>query len=248
MFLGSNLQFLRKTNNSMTQERLAERMGVSRQTVSKWESGEAYPELPKLVELCEIFSCKLDSLLREDMSARGKIYSPVRILKVNGFSMARYLMISPNPEDDVIAYLDRWASNSGLLAVPGYIPKRIGWDFPYVSMEQKNRFGLRGYAAAYILPEGFTPTCPGVEIARHTLTGDNADARGVLSWHYQAQQRKLDEAGSYGEMIVVRVPSRLIPAIAQKGSLNLTLKADNGLALYGRNTGRYGMGLEVRAE
>ena len=166
MFLGSNLQFLRKTNNSMTQERLAERMGVSRQTVSKWESGEAYPELPKLVELCEIFSCKLDSLLREDMSARGKIYSPVRILKVNGFSMARYLMISPNPEDDVIAYLDRWASNSGLLAVPGYIPKRIGWDFPYVSMEQKNRFGLRGYAAAYILPEGFTPTCPGVEIAQ----------------------------------------------------------------------------------
>lgn len=88
----------------------------------------------------------------------------------------------------------------------------------------------------------------GVEVLVHTLTGDNADARGVLSWHYQPEERKLDEAGSYGEMIVVRVPSRLIPAISKKGGMTLTLKADNGLALYGRNSGRYGMGLETRFE
>lgn len=166
MFLGTNLQFLRKTNGSMTQERLAERMGVSRQTISKWESGEAYPELPKLVELCEIFSCKLDTILRVDMSARLSIYSPVRILKVPAFSMARYLMVSRNPEDDVNAYMDRWARASGLLDTPGYTPKRIGWDFPYVTPEQKSRFGLRGYAAAYILPEDFETNCPGAEITR----------------------------------------------------------------------------------
>ena len=169
MFLGSNLQFLRKTNGSMTQERLAERMGVSRQTISKWESGEAYPELPKLVELCEIFSCKLDTILRVDMSARLSIYSPVRILKVPGFSMARYLIVSRNPEEDVNAHMDRWARASGLLDIPGYVPKRIGWDFPYVTPEQKSRFGLRGYAAAYILPKDFTSTCPGAEI---TCQGD----------------------------------------------------------------------------
>lgn len=165
MFLGSNLQFLRKSNGSMTQEKLAERMGVSRQTVSKWESGEAYPELNKLVELCEIFSCKLDSLLREDMAARANIYLPVRIVHVKGFPMARYVMISPNPEDDVNAYMDLWAERSGLLEMPGYAPKRIGWDFPYVSAEQKNRFGLRGYAAAYVLPEGFAPSCGGAELS-----------------------------------------------------------------------------------
>lgn len=165
MFLGTNLQYLRKTNGSMTQEKLAERMGVSRQTISKWESGEAYPELPKLVELCDVFSCKLDALLREDMASRSSIYYPVQIHRVSQFRMARYLMISPNPEDDVTAYLDNWASRSGLLDYPGYIPKRIGWDFPYVSQEQKNRFGLRGYSAAYILPEGFEPSCGGAEIA-----------------------------------------------------------------------------------
>lgn len=165
MFLGCNLQHLRKVNGNMTQERLAERMGVSRQTVSKWESGEGYPELPKLLELCDIFSCKLDDLLRQDMAARASIYAPVRIIRVEGFRMARYVMITPNPEDDVNAYMASWAQKSGLLDIPGYRPKQIGWDFPYVSGEQKNRFGLRGYAAAVILPEDFSPACGGVEIA-----------------------------------------------------------------------------------
>ena len=33
--------------------------------------------------------------------------------------------------------------------------RMIGWDFPFVSKEQQNRLGLRGYAAGWILPEGF---------------------------------------------------------------------------------------------
>ena len=90
-----------------------------------------------------------------------------------------------------------------------------------------------------------TALIDGVEIARLTLVGDDADARGVLSWHYQPDIRKLDEAGSYGQMIRLRVPSRLITAIAARGSFTLTLRATNGLSLYGRNAGRYGMGLTV---
>lgn len=165
MFFGTNLQYLRKKTGNMTQERLAEKLGVSRQTVSKWESGDGYPEIPKLLELCSIFSCKLDALLREDMAARANIYSPVQIRRVDGFRMARYVMISPNPEDDVQAYLNVWAEKSGLMSLPGYTPVQIGWDFPYVSQEQKNRFGLRGYGCAFVLPEGFEPACGGVEIA-----------------------------------------------------------------------------------
>ena len=164
MFLGNNLQYLRKINGSMTQERVAERLGVSRQTVSKWEAGEAYPEIPKLLDLCELFHCKLDDLLRQDMNARANIYLPVRIVRVEGFRMAQYLMISPNPEDDVNSYMDAWAQRNGLLDLPDYTPRRIGWDFPYVSSEQKNRFHLRGYASAYILPEGFEPVCPGAQV------------------------------------------------------------------------------------
>ncbi len=86
----------------------------------------------------------------------------------------------------------------------------------------------------------------GVEVQKALLIGDDADACGVLSWHYQPEIRKLNEAGSYGQMIRIRVPSRLITAIAVRGTLTLTLKATNGLAVYGRSAGRYAMGITVR--
>lgn len=47
----------------MTQEELADRLGVSRQAVSKWESDAAYPETDKIVELCKLFSLSADELL-----------------------------------------------------------------------------------------------------------------------------------------------------------------------------------------
>ena len=163
MYLSKNIQLLRRQRR-ITQEQLAESMNVSRQTISKWESGEMTPELQKLIELCELFSCKLDELVREDMFADDDIYSPIEIRHVDAFRMARYLIVSPNPEDDVQTYLESWARRCGLL---DFKPDamRIGWDWPYVSPEQQNRFNLRGYVAAYVLPEGFTTSCPGVEFA-----------------------------------------------------------------------------------
>ena len=165
MKLGTNLQYLRRIHGGMTQEKLAERLGVSRQTVSKWETGEAVPELEKLLELSRLFSCTLDALLKEDMQPQENWFSPVSVVTVEGFTLARYVIISPQPEDDVQAYLQRWAVRSGLLEVCDK-PRQIGWDFPFVSMEQQNRFGLRGYVAGWILPEGFEPRCPGVELYR----------------------------------------------------------------------------------
>ena len=162
MKLGSNLQYLRKLHGNMTQEKLAERMGVSRQTVSKWETGEAVPDVDKLLELGKLFSCTLDALLKEDMAPQADYYSPVSIVTVPAFTLGRYVIISPQPENDVQAYLDRWANYSGLYEFESH-PRQIGWDFPFVSMEQQNRFGLRGYVAGWILPDGFEPKCPGVE-------------------------------------------------------------------------------------
>ena len=69
MTFGENLQFLRK-RASMTQEDLAERMEVSRQSVSKWESNAAYPEMDAILRLCELFHCDMDTLLRGDVSRR----------------------------------------------------------------------------------------------------------------------------------------------------------------------------------
>ena len=169
MKLGSNLQYLRKLHGNMTQEKLAEKMSVSRQTVSKWETDEAIPDVEKLLELSKLFSCTIDALLKEELSPQADYYSPVTIVTVPAFTLARYVIISAQPEDDVQMYLDHWAQRSGLAALPGE-KRQIGWDFPFVSMEQQNRFGLRGYVAGWILPEGFEPKCPGVEIYRQEAT------------------------------------------------------------------------------
>lgn len=163
MSLGKNIQYLRK-QKKITQEQLAEEMSVSRQTVSKWEADEVIPELDKIILLSDIFSCKLDVLVRENLMGCDEVYSEITVKKVKGFRMARYVMITPNPEDDVNRYMDAWAKRSGLLAIDPNA-KRIGWDFPYLPFELQNRFGLSGYVAAYVLPDGFDTDCPGVEYA-----------------------------------------------------------------------------------
>jgi len=67
MKFGDNLKIIRK-NKKMSQEQLAEKVGVSRQSVSKWETGEAYPEMNNILELCKIFNCKINDIVHTDMS------------------------------------------------------------------------------------------------------------------------------------------------------------------------------------
>ena len=167
MRLGANLQYLRKLHGGMTQERLAERLAVSRQTVSKWETGEAYPELDKLMEISRLFSCTLDELLKSDMAEREDCFSAVSVVTVPAMTLAQYVVISPAPERDVQLVLERWAQESAQMHAP---LRQIGWDFPFVSKEQQSRFGLRGYAAGWMLPEGTEPDCPGLQIYRQGET------------------------------------------------------------------------------
>lgn len=66
MKFNEKLQKLRK-ENKMSQEQLADLLDVSRQAVSKWESGTTYPEMDKLLMLCKIFKCTLDELTNDDI-------------------------------------------------------------------------------------------------------------------------------------------------------------------------------------
>lgn len=146
MSFGKNLQFLRKISNRMTQEELAEKLSVSRQSISKWELDIVYPEIDKLLELCNLFSCSLDQLIREDMSYDDEAYSDIRIEEVPAFCYLKYSVISMEPEDDAIAHVKQWAQSLGINN-----PTIIGWDFPKVSQEQINVFNMHGYCAALIL-------------------------------------------------------------------------------------------------
>ena len=67
----------------------------------------------------------------------------------------------------------------------------------------------------------------------------------MLSADDAAYYRPSLRAASAWLLVTVHVPSRLIPEIVKKGSLTLTLSADNGLALYGRSAGRYALGLQL---
>ena len=67
MSFSENLQVIRK-NNQLTQEELAELLGVSRQSVSKWELGEGYPEVEKLLILSKKLNVSLDSLMTGSIS------------------------------------------------------------------------------------------------------------------------------------------------------------------------------------
>lgn len=65
MTLGARLQELR-LRHGMSQDALADKLGVSRQAVSKWERDEATPDLDKIIKLSELYGISLDALLKEE--------------------------------------------------------------------------------------------------------------------------------------------------------------------------------------
>lgn len=63
MDIGNKIYELRK-NVGLSQEELGYKLNVSRQTVSKWETGQSLPELDKINGLCELFNLTADELIR----------------------------------------------------------------------------------------------------------------------------------------------------------------------------------------
>lgn len=92
MKFSEKLQKLRK-ENGMSQEDLADKLDVSRQSVSKWESGQTYPEMDKLLTMCKIFNITLDDLTNDDVK-----YNEVKTKTSKGFS---------NIIDDIVYIIDK---------------------------------------------------------------------------------------------------------------------------------------------
>lgn len=85
MTLGEKIVKQRKELN-YTQEQLADILGVSRQSISKWESDIAYPETDKLIELGKLFDCSMDYLLKEDVTEKNSAQASGFTEKVKGIS------------------------------------------------------------------------------------------------------------------------------------------------------------------
>ena len=71
MELGEKLRQAR-LERRLTQEALAERLGVSRQTVSNWENNRSYPDVMSVIALSEEYSISLDDLLKGDRNIDRK--------------------------------------------------------------------------------------------------------------------------------------------------------------------------------
>lgn len=101
MKFGDNLKQIRKSKN-ISQEDLAERLGVSRQSVSKWETGENYPSMFNIMCLCDIFKCKINNLVHESMSDINSLDEEIKMSvvkfkeneqkKMKGFTKVLYVI------------------------------------------------------------------------------------------------------------------------------------------------------------
>lgn len=69
MSFGEQLQLLRRSNG-LTQEDFAQQLKVSRQAVSKWESSKGYPEIEKIIYICNYYGVTMDELFSEEVPPR----------------------------------------------------------------------------------------------------------------------------------------------------------------------------------
>lgn len=100
MKFGDNLQNLRKLRK-MSQEKLAEKVDVSRQSISKWERGESYPTMNNIMTLCEIFHCNINELVQENLTDINSLDEEIKMSvvkfkaekqkKMKGISKAIYV-------------------------------------------------------------------------------------------------------------------------------------------------------------
>ena len=99
MILADKIIMLRK-KAGMSQEQLAERLGVSRQSVSKWEGSQSMPDMDKAVKLADLFGLSLDSLIRDDLDVEDGVEAPqmppppMRTMRLFPFRSTRRMHLS----------------------------------------------------------------------------------------------------------------------------------------------------------
>ena len=152
MELGKNILKIRKDNN-LTQDDLAEKYYVTRQTISNWENGKSYPDLETLVKISDDFKISLDILLKEDnkmikdISKKQNDYKWFKIfviiLNIIGIGCLIYFAIPylrhdmsvHNPNAMLASY--SWDS-CGFILTLGLIPLLIANIMAYKFIDLKN--------------------------------------------------------------------------------------------------------------
>lgn len=118
MELGKQIKFYRQ-EAQLSQEELANRVYVSRQTISNWENDKSYPDVNSLVLLSEIFQISLDKLIKGDIEVMKEVIQKEEIAKMNCYGKTYTLMLIATAVSAVPLFL--W------LGVWAFIPWGIIW-------------------------------------------------------------------------------------------------------------------------
>lgn len=105
MILADKIIELRK-KNGWSQEELAEKLDVSRQSVSKWESAQAIPDMNRILKLSDIFGVSTDYLLKDDMDQSDTQENVEDFIKARKVTM-----------EEAVSFLDYKAKASGRIAI-----------------------------------------------------------------------------------------------------------------------------------
>ena len=110
MNIGSNIRQLRK-QKGLTQEQVAERLGISYQAVSKWESGANTPDITLLPPIAELFGVSIDALFSERLAEHSNLSSymkddgVIRIIQMRGNKIIKVSpVLSPDTPPIEIAF------------------------------------------------------------------------------------------------------------------------------------------------
>ncbi|MCH5320677.1 MAG: helix-turn-helix domain-containing protein [Eubacterium sp.] len=102
MTLGQRLYEMRKAKG-LSQEKVAEILGVTRQTISKWETDQTTPDFDKIIPLCELYNISTDELLKGDTHSS------------NNYNNSRYDIPNENMQKDNSEQIEKYRRKSALL-------------------------------------------------------------------------------------------------------------------------------------
>ena len=111
MAFGERLQEVRK-RSGLTQEEFAEQLQVSRQSVSRWESGRGYPEMEKIIYICNRYGVTMDELFEEEVPTPGE--PPEETPRLSARTLSSEIM-------SLYANLSPYNKSIGIMLGPAYV-------------------------------------------------------------------------------------------------------------------------------
>lgn len=148
-----------RRRHGYSQEGLAERLGISRQAVSKWESAQTQPDIQNLVALSQLYGVSLDHLIKGDALSGSQPRQPEPACQPGAADLCRdcpYRQLSRQLDDS----LDKHFKKAGYVWEKRYTSPRRLWGLPLVDIDLAGgNFGMmRGHHAKGILAIGNTAT------------------------------------------------------------------------------------------